>query len=216
MEAIMRTLKRCFIPFLAAVLIVAAGATTARAQGKAPATASGKPETLKQAALQVDGMTGRVLDQLWDTEVDHYWHDGDYNRIIALTRVCVEIDPSFNEAYADAGFLLWSQGDIPAADAFLEYGIQRTKSKGGLYFEFGRHLYTTKRYTDAAKYLEKAVAQPNPSPLWYGTLGHTYRQLKRYDDAVRVWQIVVDKYPTWPSGPPNLARVKKLQQQAKS
>jgi tetratricopeptide (TPR) repeat protein len=212
----MRTLKRWFIPFLAAALVVAAGATTARAQGKPPANPSAKPETLKQAVLQVDGITGRVLDQLWDNEVDHYWHDGDYNRIVALTRVCVEIDPSFNEAYADVAYLLWSQGDTPAADEFLKYGIQRTSYKGGLYYEFGFQLYNTKRYAEAAKYLEKAVAQPHPSPLWYGTLGHTYRQLKRYDDSVRVWQIVVDKYPTWPSGPPNLARVKKLQQQAKS
>jgi tetratricopeptide (TPR) repeat protein len=198
---------------IAAFAFAAMVAGTALAQSKS--SGATKPETLKEAVIQVDGITGRVQDSLWN-QADRYWHNGDYNRVVAMTRVVVEIDPSFNEAYADAAYLLWSQGDIPAADRFLEYGIQKTSYKGGLYFEFGRHLYTTNRYADAAKYLEKAVAQPKPSPLWYATLGHSYRQLKRYDDAVRVWQIVVDKYPEYSAGPPNLARVKQLQQQAKS
>jgi tetratricopeptide (TPR) repeat protein len=198
------------LPLITAVTVVA-GSGTAFAQGRGAA----KPETKKDAVLQVDGITGRVLNGLWD-QADRYWHDGDYNRIVSVSRVVVEIDPSFNEAYADSAYLLWSMGDVPAADNFLEYGIQRTGYKGGLYFEFGRHLYTTKRYAEAAKYLEKAVAQPKPSPLWYATLGHSYRQLKRYGDSVRVWQIVVDKYPDYSAGPPNLARVKQLQKQAKS
>jgi tetratricopeptide (TPR) repeat protein len=212
----MRQVMKSLSVWCVAVAAVAAAAGAVRAQQPAAAGATPpKPETLKEAVAQVDGVTNRVLDGLW-THVDHYWHDGDYNRIVSLSRMCVEIDPSFNEAYAAASYLLWSQGDVPAADWFLQYGIGRTNYKGGLYFELGRHLYTTKRYGDAAKYLEKAVAQPNPTPIWYATLGHSYRQLKRYDDAVRVWQIVVDKYPSFAAGPTNLARAKQLQKQAKS
>jgi tetratricopeptide (TPR) repeat protein len=199
MQGTMQSLKTL------AALIVALAVVT----GSALAQTKPAPAPLTSSKAQVNAVVDKVVDGLWE-ETDHFWHDGDYQRIVDLCRVIVEADPSFNEAYSNAAWLLWSLGDIPGADAFLEFGINRTPSKGELYYEFGRHLYTTKRYPSAKPYLEKAVAYPNAQPTWYSTLGHTYRQLKDYDNAVKTWAAVVEKFPTFVSGPPNLKRVQAL------
>jgi Tfp pilus assembly protein PilF len=193
-----------------AVLLAVAGTALGQATktGKTSKPTVSKPQV--SSKVQVQGIVDRVVDGLWET-TDYYWHDGDYNRIVSLVRVSVEADPSFNDAYSSAAWLLWSMGDTVAADSLLEYGVTRTQDKGDLYYELGWHLYNTKRYAAAQPYLEKAITYPNSEARWYSTLGHTYRQLKKYDEAVKTWETVVKKFPDFPPGKTNLERVKALQ-----
>ena len=138
--------------FVAALCFGAAFSTVSpvRAQNAA------KPESLKTATTQVDGITSRIVDNLWE-ESDHYWHEGDYNRIIALVRVCVEVDPSFVEAYSSGAWLMWSQGDTRAADTFLQYGLSRArKPKKAIWPMSSAGIYTTPN------------ALPKPCPISNG------------------------------------------------
>lgn len=185
------------------------------AHAQSPASAA-PPETMKQAVTQADGITSRVVDKMWE-ETDHYWHEGDYNRIIGLVRLIVEIDPSFVEAYSSAAWLMWSQGDTNAADVFLKYGVANAPQaqKGEINYEFGWHLFNTKRYAEALPFLKKATDANVPLVTAYTTLGHCYRNLKRYDEAVTTWETVVKKFPNFGAGQVNLAKVKALQAQAK-
>lgn len=135
---------------------------------------------------------------------DQFFHDGDYNRTIGTLRVVVEGDPNYNDGYENAAYLLWSQGYSPAADAILQYGLSRTKEKGDLSYEFGWHLYRTKRYPQAETYLAKAITYPRTEPRWYATLGHCYEKNGKLPQAIATWRTLVKKFPTFPSGPPNL------------
>lgn len=171
--------------------------------GKKPAApAKSSPEFLR-AVAQADGITGAVVDGLWNA-ADVYWHQGDYNRIVALCRVCVEADPNFDEAYSAAAWLLWSMDDTKGADEFLNYAVQKSPGKGIFHWELGWHLFNTKRYADALPYLKKAVALGNVPLSTYTTLGHCYTRLNRFDDAVAAWQTVVKRYPDFGSGKKNL------------
>ncbi|GAB4453365.1 MAG: hypothetical protein OHK0029_06040 [Armatimonadaceae bacterium] len=194
--------------FLAVVFCALAVAAPGFAQSKKPAakTPATPPVSSK---IQVQGIVDRTVDGLWEA-TDTFWHDGDYNRIVDLCRVCVEADPTFNDAYSGAAWLLWSMGDTQAADLLLQHGINRTGKNGELNFEMGWHLYNTRRYAQAEPYLKKAVSAPNAEPRWYAILGHTYRQQKKYDDAIRTWEAVIKKFPNFPPGPSNLERVKIL------
>lgn len=195
----------------AALVALAAGASPAAAQKAAAATAAAAP-TYKQAVTQVDGITSRVIDKLW-VQTDAYWHDGDYNRIVGLIRVVVEAEPTFSEAYANGAYLLWSMGDTASADWFLQRGIRNTPKDWSLPFEFGRHLFTTKRYASALPYLKKATTYKTATALPYSMLAHTYDRLGRLEESVTTWRQVVKKFPTFVSGPTNLARVQaKLRQ----
>jgi hypothetical protein len=75
-----------------AVGTVAALALCVSAFAQAP---SAKP------SVQLDGLEYRVIDRVW-ANTDKYFHEGDYNRIVALCRICVESDPEFDEAYSAA------------------------------------------------------------------------------------------------------------------
>lgn len=148
-------------------------------------------------------MLSAVVDGLW-TAVDGYFHDGDYIRVVSLCRICVEADQSFDEAYSSGAYLLWSLGEIPSAEAFLEYGTKRSKKPSALNNEMGQQLYRTKRYADAARYLQKAIQLGGVDATTYATLGHCYTKLSKFEEAVQTWKKLVAKFPEFPSGPKNL------------
>ncbi len=189
MKTIMRTTSFP-LPLIAAALSVGCFGLCA-----APSNAQTKAETQKQAVTQADGITNRVVDKVW-AETDEYWHHGDYNRIVALIRVIVEADPTFYEAYGDGAWLIWSMGDTKNADEFLEYGISRAPQKWVLQYEFGYHLFNTKRYAAALPYLQKAVTYPKGAgwPPWH-TLAHCYDKLGQKQKCLETWEYVVRTYP---------------------
>lgn len=194
----------------AAFVLIAAAAPPRAARG----AQSGKPNTASAAArreslTQVDGITNRVVDALW-VRSDHFWHDGDYNRIIAINRVIVEADPHFVDAYQNGSYILWSLGDVPGADAFLRLGVARNPKRYEIYSEMGQHLFRTKRFRDAVPYLQKATAYKSAPPSAWGMLAHCYERVGRLDDAIAAWQQIVKRFPTFPPGPPNLRRTEAL------
>jgi tetratricopeptide (TPR) repeat protein len=170
-------------------------------------------ESLAEAVRQSDGIASRVVDDVWK-KTDYYWHRGDYNRIIALDRICVSADPSFTEAYSVGAWLMWSMGDTAAADRFLADGVANSPQGPAFQFEFGWHLYNTKRFADALPHLKAAVEGGDPDRTAYTLLAHCYRMLHRYDDSIAVWKTVILKFPTFAAAQPNLERVEALKRGA--
>lgn len=152
-------------------------------------------------------MADRVVDNLWRT-TDPYWHAGDYNRIVALARVCVEADPAFYEAWSTGAWLLWSMGDGATAETFLREGVRRNPDAGEMQFELGSHLFHHRKRPDAAlPHLQAAVRFADAPVTAWKTLGHCYERLNRLDEAVAVWKTVTTKFPEDLAGAPNLRRV---------
>ncbi|MES2463570.1 MAG: hypothetical protein V4671_23600 [Armatimonadota bacterium] len=200
----MRYFTRLILPAVAALI---SAASTANAQTpKKPTAPATQSQTLAQATRQVDGITNEVVDKLW-AGTDEYWHHGDYYRIVSILRVCVEADPVFTDAYGNGAWLLWSLGDMQGADNFLKYGITRRPELWDLDYEFGRHLFTTKRFSAALPYLKRATANPKSDALAWKTLAHTYDRLGRYKESLAAWRTVVKRFPKDIAGPGNLKRV---------
>lgn len=201
----MRYLTRLIVPVLAALFSLVATAEAQTPNKTAPPSAA-KTETLSQAVSQVDGITNDIVDTLW-AGTDEYWHHGDYYRIVAILRVCVEADPKFTDAYGNGAYLLWSLGDTSGADKFLKYGTTREPQLWDLEYEFGRHLSNTKRYADALPYLKRATANPKADALAWTSLAHCYDKLGRYPESVAAWRTVVKRFPKYVAAPSNLKRV---------
>jgi tetratricopeptide (TPR) repeat protein len=174
-----------------------------------PHVAHAADETMASAVRQSDGIVSRVVDDLWQ-ETDVYWHKGDYNRIIALDRVCVSADPSFVEVYSTGAWLMWSMGDSDAADTFLRDGIERSPARADITYAFAEQLFNTKRYPEAAKYLRQSIAFGDNDRLAYTMLAHSYRLSGKYDDSIAEWKLVIKKFPDFAAAKPNLARVEAL------
>ena len=173
-----------------------------------PALAQSSDPAYLRTKSQVDGITGKTLDNLW-TVTDHYWHEGDYYRIVDLCRLILEGDPSDEEVCSSAAYLLWSMQDTASADWLLTYGIQRAATNRGMfYWNMGWHVFNTKRYKDALPYLQKAVAAGKVPFSAYAVLGHCYDRLDRLPESVKAWEDAARRFPEMGSAKTNLARVK--------
>lgn len=185
---------------LALAALAALTLASAAVAGPPPAANAEKATAMATA----DGVVDKVVDQLWQG-ADRYWHDGDYNRILGLGRICIEADPGFDDAYDSCAWLLWSMGEVPAADWLLEYGVKRSPQKGIFYNNIGQHLYRTKRYAESQSYLEKAIKlREGVPPVAWSTLGHLYTRAGRLADAVTVFRDQTQRFPGFPAAAKNL------------
>lgn len=194
---------------LTALIAAPVSAQTAAKKPPAKPAAAFTPPSQEQSAKQIVGIANLVTDKLW-VQTDVYWHEGDYNRIVDLCRIVAEADPSFNDTYSNAAWLLWSMGDTGGADLFLQHGIARSSKKGEVLFDFGWHLYNTKRYAQAEPYLSRSITYADTPYPAYAALGHTYRQLGKLDKSIQTWEKAVKKFPDMGAAKTNLDRVKQM------
>ncbi|MBC8140897.1 MAG: hypothetical protein H7Y38_05590 [Armatimonadetes bacterium] len=174
-----------------------------------PVFAQNKPAspTVKPTA-QLDGIEYRVVDRVW-ANVDGYFHEGDYNRVVALCRVCVESDPDFDEANSAASWILWSMGDKPAANALLARGTARATKKWLAEYTFAENLMVRREYKDALPHLISATKNENAPVIVWKQLAHAYDKTGNLPKSLATWDYVVKKFPNEPSAANNRSRVAK-------
>ena len=205
----MNTIAKSLVGIVAATQLVVSIPVQSSAQTTAPRPinkgAATKPVKLAGTPKDqvADAILNDVANRLWE-QGDQYWHDGDYQRVVGLGRIIMEIDPNDEEVVDSMAWLLWSMGDIKGADELLKYAISNAPTQGMLYANFGGHLYRTKRYSEAEKYLEQGVKVGGVTSAAYSFLGHTYTKLGKLKEAVETWRECVKRFPKYPAGPPNL------------
>ena len=108
----------------------------------------------------------------------------------------VRIDPYFRRAYMfGAGILAWfpSVNRPEEALEILAEGIQNNPSYWILRSYAGAIVYRKKAdFVKVADLLEQAAQQPDCPGLVKAILANTYKAIGRYQDAVRVWEQVLD------------------------
>ena len=205
----MSTIAKSLIGIVAATLLLGSipGQTVAQATAPRPINKGAASKSVKKAATPNDQVADAILNdianRLWE-QGDKYWHDGDYQRVVGLGRIIIEIDPNDEEVVDSMAWLLWSMSDTKGADELLKYAISKAPTNGMLYSNFGGHLYRTKRYDEAEKYLEQGVKVGGVTSAAYSFLGHTYTKLGKFKEAVETWRECVKRFPKYPAGPPNL------------
>lgn len=205
----MNIIAQSLVGIVAASLLSAcfAGPVVAQTTAPRPINKGAALKPAKPVATKTDDVAAAILNdianRLWE-QGDKYWHDGDYQRVVGLGRIIIEIDPKDEEVVDSMAWLLWSMGDIKGADELLKYAISKVPTQGMLYANFGGHLYRTKRYEDAAKYLEQGIKVGGVTSAAYSFLGHTYSRLGKLKEAVETWKECVNRFPKYPAGPPNL------------
>jgi len=205
----MSTIAKSLIGIVAATLLLGSipGQTVAQATAPRPINKGTASKPVKKAATPNDQVADAILNdianRLWE-QGDKYWHDGDYQRVVGLGRIIIEIDPNDEEVVDSMAWLLWSMSDTKGADELLKYAISKAPTNGMLYSNFGGHLYRTKRYDEAEKYLEQGVKVGGVTSAAYSFLGHTYTKLGKFKEAVETWRECVKRFPKYPAGPPNL------------
>lgn len=175
-----------------------------------PAFAQGKkvtlPPTPNKPTEQLNGLEYRVVDRVW-SNVDGYFHAGDYNRVVALCRVCVASDPDFDEAYSSAAWILWSMGDKPAANTLLKDGVARAKRKWLAEYTFAENLMIRREFKDALPHLISATKYKGAPVIVWKQLAHAYDRTGNLEKSLATWDYIVQNFADEPSAPNNRKRV---------
>ncbi|MCC6442258.1 MAG: tetratricopeptide repeat protein [Armatimonadetes bacterium] len=132
-------------------------------------------------------------DALW-ARSDYCFHKGRWNDSIRICKVMMKSEPTFEEAYGDAGYLLDSLGRKNEALAIYKQGLAANPKSPDMYFEVARFYTINNRFGEALPYLQKAVKFPTADVLTWKQLAHTYRKLKMYDKSIATWQTIRQKF----------------------
>ncbi len=185
-------------------------------------TFSAGPEALQDMSLVVGGFRRLAADMAWvqmlqymgtswaRTQADEHGHEGHhhdlyditekqegaYGRLKELALRIGWLDPYFKEAYLyAAGILAWS----PMVDRPEEavYVLQEGQRASPDYWPFKTYmaaiLYKKQaRASEMTHLLEDSIRQPGCPTMVKSILANYYKSQKRYADALRVWQRVLE------------------------
>jgi len=149
----------------------------------------------------VIGLREVVAGMLW-IRANDFFHTGDYEPIIPLTRMITWLDPHQLTVYSvGAWHLAYNFVDIAErADrrylipgmAFLEEGIRNNPTFWDLYFEMGFTMYFNKviDYNQAAVWLRKAQERGAPGRV-QRTLAHALDKAGRVEECIAQWRYCI-------------------------
>ena len=120
--------------------------------------------------------------------VDAHWHKGEYNHIINLYRMIVAAHPDEMDAYANAGWLLWSLGRDADAVAIYKQGMRANPTSSFMYDELGQYYYRKKDYPQALGYYESAAKYKDVQPYTLHFLAHCYEKTGAMDKCLKIWE----------------------------
>ncbi|MFO7775049.1 MAG: hypothetical protein R6W89_04555 [Candidatus Hydrogenedentota bacterium] len=168
------------------------------------------------------GFRKMMANLIW-LEVDRYWHEGQYHRMVPLMRTTVALDPSFVEAFILGAWHLAYNITAPmppTPDALKEYseeyddwigqrerfyyeavdflkdGIRKNPTDFRLYFDLGFAVYHEKLEDNenAVRYLREAIRYPHET--WARRT--YYRMLEengQYEEALEGWRQYREEFP---------------------
>ncbi len=150
--------------------------------------AVGEQQVPEESLACLQETFGMMRDLLWDHS-DMFWHSGEFERCVAMTRLIVQVDPHDTEAYDTGAWLMQNDFRDDDAEAFLRVGLENNPDVYDMYFYLGYFLYMHERYDEALPVLEKACKFERPFFVDH-TLAHAYEHAGRIDDALAVWRRV--------------------------
>lgn len=169
----------------------------------------------KTSQEKVEAILDEAVLDLWH-QADEHWHQGEYNHIINICRVVAASRPNMMDAYANAGWLLWSMNRDEEAVAFYEQGLKANQDSYGMYDELGFYFFHRKKdYPRAIGYYERAVTFKDVQPFTLHMLANAYERTHQFAKAEKVWAraAAIPHDISTASAKARLARVRKLLKQ---
>lgn len=171
-----------------------------------PAAPAGPPQT--SAPTESAQIWERLADKMVLVS-DYWWHEGDYDQCTQAMEAAVFFCPDRVDLFDNIAWLQWSLGrDAVAIDA-LERAIASNPDSWLAQYNLGFHYFNTKRYEQALPYLRAAATSCDTWWVPAHIYAHALEYTKRPQEALRVWEDCVKRFPKDDSGWRNLERLRK-------
>lgn len=160
-----------------------------------------------------DALAART-DEVWayadvrvSRQIDRWFEDGDFPRAVGLLRLQASYAPNDYDVATNLGWLLQSMERDD--DALAVYEAYRRENPDDVDNRLPEAmLYNSrKKYDKVVEVLEPTLAR-NPHPNVYRLLAKAYERLGKIDDAIRVWNLQLKRWPDDGPAKANIARVK--------
>ena len=158
-------------------------------------------------------------DEIWahadarvSRQIDRWFTDGDFPRAVGLLRLQAAYSPNDYDVATNLGWLLQSmERDEDALEAYARYRVDNPKDRDNRLPE--AMLYNARRkYEKVIEVLEPSIAAATktegPHPNVYRLLAKSYERVGRPEDAIRVWNLQLARFPDDLPAKANIARVK--------
>ncbi|MBX7136035.1 MAG: hypothetical protein K1X67_25475 [Fimbriimonadaceae bacterium] len=154
------------------------------------------------------------LDQIWDAaderlvrQIDVWFKDGDYPRIIQLLQFRNELYPQDYEVATDLGWMLENVEDDEAAVAVYKRFRARNPGEKDAPYPEANYYFMKREFAKVPPLIEPTIAK-DPHANSYRILAHSYERMERYAESVRVWESYLKLHPDDGAAKNNLERVK--------
>ncbi|MBI1332374.1 MAG: hypothetical protein GC165_05805 [Armatimonadetes bacterium] len=155
------------------------------------------------------------LDEIWgnvdnrvNEQIDVWFDDGEFPTIISLLKVQYAYSPDDYEVATNLG---WMQENIElkndAIATYTEYLNAHPKDGDAALPLAFLYYNMNKDYAKAVEILEPMLKY-NPRPNTYRVLAKSYERLKKYSDAIRIWELELKRWPDEETAKANIRRVK--------
>ena len=154
------------------------------------------------------------LDEIWDhvdnrviRQLDVWFDTGEFPSSVSLLRVQYAYDPNDYETVTNLGWMMENTDLLEESRAtYLGY-LKAHPGNGDAAFPLGMSYYLKKEYEKAIPYLEASLAN-KPGPNTYRVLAKSYERIKKYSDAIRIWELELKQFPGEDTAVANIKRVK--------
>jgi tetratricopeptide (TPR) repeat protein len=151
-------------------------------------------------------------DYLW-RKSDQAFHDGDYERAVALHRAIVVLDPADFESYSVAAWLLWSMGRGDDAMQFLGQGLKANPNEWEMWDAAGQHYDVVKRAREAKEAFARAVQlipKEQNSQMLRRRFAHAAEKSGDVQTSLETWRALTRDFPGQQVNQNNLARLERV------
>lgn len=153
------------------------------------------------------------LDRIWEAadtrmarQVDIWFKEGDYPRLIQLLRFRIEVYPHDYELATDLGWMLQNVERRPEAlEVYRRYAKLNPEDPDGPFPE-ANYYFQQKEYAKVPPLIEPTLAKM-PHPNSYRILAHAYERTGKLQNSKRVWELYLSRHPGDEAAKNNLKRV---------
>ncbi len=139
-------------------------------------------------------------------QVDVWFKEGDYPRLIQLLRFRIEVYPNDYDLATDLGWMLQNVERRPdALEVYRRYAKLNPNDPDGPFPE-ANYYFQQKEYDKVPPLLEPTLSM-KPHPNSYRILAHAYERSGKLQDSKRVWELYLSRHPDDETAKNNLKRV---------
>lgn len=139
-------------------------------------------------------------------QVDVWFKEGDYPRLIQLLRFRIEVYPNDYDLATDLGWMLESvERKTDALEVYRRYAKLNPNDPDAPFPE-ANHYFKLKQYDKVPPLIEPSLDK-RPHPNSYRILAHSYERSGKLKDSKRVWELYLSRHPDDETAKNNLKRV---------